>query len=123
MTRAYINPAGLFPSVDRWGFSQGVVVGGSGRTVYLSGQTPWNASERTVGISRGSQFCACVDNIRTALEAVGENLADVVLLRLYMVGYVPAEADEVAALLRECFPGPHPPATTWIGVSSLAQTE
>jgi 2-iminobutanoate/2-iminopropanoate deaminase len=123
MTRTVINPPTLFESVNRWGFSQGVVVQGPGRTVYLSGQTPWDATERPVGATRAEQFRACVANIERALKPVGGTLNDVVTLRLYMVGYDPSEADDIARLLRECFPGPAPPATTWIGVTSLAQKE
>ena len=40
MTRTAINPPGMFESVSRWGFSQGVVVQGPARTVNLPGPAP-----------------------------------------------------------------------------------
>jgi len=40
MTRTAINPPGMFESVSRRRFSQGVIVQGPARTVYLSGPTP-----------------------------------------------------------------------------------
>lgn len=47
MPKEYINPPSLFRSQDN-GFSQVVVARGS-RTVYVSGQTAWDANRRLVG--------------------------------------------------------------------------
>ena len=67
------------------------------------------------------QMQQCLRNVNTALEAVGGSLNDVVSLRIYMVNYDPdTEGDIIAEGLKEFFPGEYPPATTWIGVSSLA---
>ncbi|WNN89406.1 RidA family protein [Gloeocapsopsis dulcis] len=122
MSKQYINPAPLFASL-KFGFSQIVTVQG-GRTVYLSGQTPFNAEEKVVGVNRREQMQQCLKNVKTALEAVGGSLSDVVSLRIYMVNYNPdAEVNAIAQGLKEFFPGEHPPATTWIGISSLALKE
>jgi enamine deaminase RidA (YjgF/YER057c/UK114 family) len=50
----------------------------------------------------------------------GGTLDDVVSLRFYVVDYRPEHAHVVGFALRECFPGPTSPASTWLGVSSLA---
>ncbi len=121
MPRRFLNPPTLFESVRGWGFSQGVAINGTGRLVFLSGQTPWDAGEKPVGQTRAEQMRACVNNIRLALDCAGGTLGDVVSLRIYMVGYDPREDTTIAASLKELFPGPTPPATTWIGVGSLAQ--
>jgi enamine deaminase RidA (YjgF/YER057c/UK114 family) len=123
MPRRHINPSTLFESVRGWGFSQGVEVSGSGRLVFLSGQTPWDSSEQPVGGTRIEQMRACVNNIRLALEACQGTLDDVVALRIYMVNYDSREDLDIAAALKELFPGPNPPATTWIGITRLAQRE
>jgi enamine deaminase RidA (YjgF/YER057c/UK114 family) len=119
MSKEYINPASLFASL-KYGFSQ-IVTSTSRRTVYLSGQTPFNAEEKVVGANRREQMQQCLKNVKTALEAVGGSLKDIVSLRIYMVNYDPdTEGNVIAEGLKEFFPGAHPPATTWIGISSLA---
>jgi enamine deaminase RidA (YjgF/YER057c/UK114 family) len=51
---------------------------------------------------------------------LGANARDVVSLRIYVVDYRPEKAEAVGNALRESFSGPATPATTWIGVVSLA---
>ena len=48
---------------------------------------------------------------------------DVVSLRIYVVDYRPEHAEAVGSALRESFPGPSKPASTWLGVTSLARAE
>jgi enamine deaminase RidA (YjgF/YER057c/UK114 family) len=122
MPKEHINPSSLFPSLQ-YGFSQ-IVTSQGGRTVYLSGQPPYNAEEKVIGSNRREQMQQCLKNIQTALETVGGSLKDVVSLRIYMVRYDPdTEVMAIAEGLKEFFPGDSPPATTWIGVSSLAVKE
>ncbi|HET6961441.1 MAG TPA: RidA family protein [Terriglobia bacterium] len=114
MPKEHINPDSLFPSVPH-AFSQVIATHG-GKTIYISGQTAWDAEKRLVG---GNSL---VEQARQALrnvEAAG-SLADVVALRLYVVNYRPADASLLGTALREFFPGVQPPTSTWIGVSSLA---
>lgn len=119
MSQDYINPASLFPSL-KYGFSQ-IVTSQGGRTVYLSGQTPWNAKEQIVGTTRREQMRQSLKNIQSAMEAVGGSLKDIVSLRIYMVDYKPdEEINVIVNSLKEFFPDGNPPATTWIGISSLA---
>ncbi|MDJ0571792.1 MAG: RidA family protein [Pleurocapsa sp. MO_192.B19] len=122
MAKEYINPSTLFPSV-KFGFSQIVTTQG-GRTVYLSGQAPFDAEENIVGTNLKSQMQQCLKNIKAALEAVGGSLNDVVTLRIYLVDYNPdTDGNAVTEVLKEFFPGDHPPTATWIGVSTLAVKE
>jgi 2-iminobutanoate/2-iminopropanoate deaminase len=119
MPKQYINPAGLFPSRDH-GFTQVVAASGA-RTLYISGQTAWTATRQLVGGGDlAAQARQAFRNVQTAVEAGGGTLADVVSLRLYIVDYRTENAEAVGNALRECFRGPAPPATTWIGVTSLA---
>ncbi|MDJ0719902.1 MAG: RidA family protein [Prochloraceae cyanobacterium] len=122
MPKKYINPSSLFPSV-KYGFSQIVTTSG-GRTVYLSGQTAFNAEEKVVGTNRTEQMQQCLRNVKIALEAVSGSLEDVVSLRIYMVNYNPdTEGYEISQVLKEFFPNSGPPATTWIGISTLAHKD
>lgn len=119
MSKEYVNPASLFSSL-KYGFSQ-IVTSDSGSMVYLSGQTPFNAQEQIVGTTRQEQMRQALSNIQSAMEAIGGSLKDVVSLRIYMVDYDPdTEIDTIADGLNEFFADGNPPATTWIGISSLA---
>jgi enamine deaminase RidA (YjgF/YER057c/UK114 family) len=119
MTKQFINPDSLFPSVPS-GFSQIVVASGR-QTIYVSGQTAWNAQKQIVG-SRdlAQQTRSALRNVQTALEAAGASLSDVVALRIYIVNYRPDHAETISTALREFFPEDKRPASTWIGVSALA---
>ncbi len=119
MPKEHINPKSLFPSVQH-GFSQ-IVTARGGKTVYISGQTAWDAEKQIIGGKNlGEQTRQALRNIRTAVEAAGGTLPDVVWVRIYVVAYKPDDAGPIAEAFREFFPGDRPPASTWIGVSSLA---
>lgn len=119
MPKEYTNPASLFDSL-KYGFSQ-IVTSTSGRTVYLSGQTPFDVEENIIGTTRREQMQQSLRNIQLAVESVGGSLKDIVSLRIYMVDYKPdEEISEIVDSLKEFFPNAHPPATTWIGISALA---
>jgi enamine deaminase RidA (YjgF/YER057c/UK114 family) len=119
MPKDYINPSSLFRSVDN-GFSQAVAASGT-RTLYVSGQTAWDANRQLVGgTDLAEQARQAFRNVQTVVEASGGTLGDVVSLRIYVVAYGPEKAKAVGNALRESFSGPAKPATTWIGVVSLA---
>ncbi|HEV2664443.1 MAG TPA: RidA family protein [Blastocatellia bacterium] len=117
--KEHINPPSLFPSL-RHGFSQ-IVIARGGKTVYISGQTAWDVNKQIVGgMDLGGQTRQALRNVRTAVEAVGGTMADVVSLRIYVVNYKPEDAVVVGEALREFFPAEAPPTSTWLGVTSLA---
>jgi enamine deaminase RidA (YjgF/YER057c/UK114 family) len=117
-----INPESVFRSLE-YGFSQAVLASGR-QTLYMSGQTAWDADKQTIGgRDLGAQARQAFLNIRRVVEAAGGTLDDVVSLRIYVVDYKPEHAAVVGSALRECFPGPTKPASTWLGVSSLAAPE
>ena len=111
MLKERVNPPSLFPSLQH-GFSQIVTTRG-GKTVYISGQTAWDANKRIIGgDDLGEQARQALRNVRTAVEAVGGTMADVVSLRIYVVNYKPEFAEAVGDALRECFPAEAPPEST-----------
>jgi len=119
MTKERINPASVFRSLNH-GFSQGVVASG-GRTLYVSGQTAWDAEKRLVGGSDlESQARQAFLNVQAVVEAAGGALSDVVSLRIYVVDYRPEKAEAVGKAFRHFFSGEASPASTWIGVTALA---
>lgn len=122
MPKTPINPESVFRSLE-FGFSQAVLASGR-QTLYVSGQTAWDADRQIVGGSDlEAQARQAFINIRRVVESAGANLDDVVLLRIYVVDYRPEHANAVGAALRASFPRPRKPASTWLGVTSLARPE
>lgn len=120
MQRKVINPTSVFNSLQH-GFSQALEVP-PGRRIMLSGQVGVDAEERTVGPGIAEQTTTALDNIEKVLAEVGGNLADVIMLRLYIVESVREQQEPIAQALRERFPH-NPPPSSWIIVSGLSLPE
>lgn len=117
-----INPRTLFPSLP-FGFSQ-VVTSRGGKLVHVSGQTAWDTEMKIVGAGDvAAQTRKALDNVQLALATAGATLADVVRMQLYIVKYNPETAGILSGILKEFFPSGGPPASTWVGVQSLAVPE
>jgi len=122
MPKEYINPDNLFPSLP-YGFSQVVVASGK-RMVFISGQTAWDERKNIVGgDSVLEQARQAFRNLENAMAAAGGTLQDIVTLRIYVVDYQAECGTAVGTILRETFSPQNPPASTWIGVSALADPE
>jgi enamine deaminase RidA (YjgF/YER057c/UK114 family) len=122
MDKEFVNPNSLFPSVPH-GFSQAVVASGR-KIVFISGQTAWNARKNIVGgRSLLEQARQALRNVQSAVEATDGTLEDVVALRIYIVNYQAESAGAVSSALKEFFSTEKPPASTWIGISALADPE
>jgi enamine deaminase RidA (YjgF/YER057c/UK114 family) len=119
MPKHHVNPASLFASLEH-GFSQIVVASGA-KTVFISGQTAWDANKRIVGRNCSEQARQALRNVQTAVEAAGGTLSDLVALRIYVVNLA-ENVEAVGDALRDLF-ATNPPTSTWIGVSSLAVPE
>ena len=119
MAKQYIQPDELFPS-ERFGFTQ-VVTSPPGRLVFVSGQVAWDAELKLVG---GSDLAAqaeqALTNLGHALRAAGASPADLTMLRAYIVDYRPEQARDLAPAFRSFLGDATPPASTWVGVQSLA---
>ena len=114
-----INPPSVFRSLDH-GFPQAVATSGK-RTLYVSGQTAWDARRQLVGgSSLAAQARQALLNLRAVVEASGATLSDVVSLRIYVVDYKPENAEAVGNAFRDFFSSDAAPATTWVGVAALA---
>ncbi|HEV7906211.1 MAG TPA: RidA family protein [Pyrinomonadaceae bacterium] len=121
MSKEFLNP----PDLPNWEqvFSQVVVVpNGAWKTVYLSGQVSVDKDKNLVGgDDLGAQARQALQNLDTALRSVGATAADVVKLNIYVKNYKPADAAPVGEALRHYFPRGKMPASTWLGVQSLAE--
>ena len=122
MPKEYVNPNSLFQSLPH-GFSQVVIASGN-KMVFVSGQTAWDVRKNIVGgDSVLEQARQAFRNLKTAMEAAGGTLKDVVALRIYVVDYQAESGTAVGTALREFFSPQNPPASTWIGVPALAVPE
>jgi enamine deaminase RidA (YjgF/YER057c/UK114 family) len=119
VAKRHISPPGLF-STDGLSFTQ-VVTSAPGTTVYISGQTAWDADRKIVGgTDLRLQAEQSLKNLRTALDAAGASPADVVFVRVYVVDYRREHAAVLSPMLAAFFAGAPLPASTWVGVQSLA---
>jgi enamine deaminase RidA (YjgF/YER057c/UK114 family) len=114
-----INPPTLFES-GPFGFSQ-VVVSRGETVVHCSGQTAWNSQRDLVGNGDfGIQARESFRNLGLALSAAGARPADVVRIRLYVVDHTPEYLPIIAETVIAFFGVDHLPASTLLGVNSLA---
>lgn len=121
MEKNFINPPELFSSVP-YGFSQVIACKG-GKTVYISGQTAWDAEKRIIGANLQDQTRQTLRNLQTGVRSAGGELSDIVSMRIYVVGQDAGTVASVGEVIREFFPGDRPPTSTWLGVSSLAVSD
>ncbi len=122
MNKKHINPTTLFNSTD-FGFSQ-IVISGPGKLVFISGQVAWDKNRKIVGANDLKvQAKKTFENLKIAIEAAGGTVQDIVMLRIYVVNYKAEDASIIGEELRQCFGTEHPPASTWIGVTALANKD
>jgi enamine deaminase RidA (YjgF/YER057c/UK114 family) len=115
VTLEFINPREL--ATPR-GFSHAVV--GSGRLVFLAGQTALDATGQIVGGTVVEQFDQALSNLLRALAAAGGQPSDLASLTLYIVD-VPdyrANSREIGAVWKRLV-GERYPAMAAIGVARL----
>jgi enamine deaminase RidA (YjgF/YER057c/UK114 family) len=107
--KAFVNPAG--------GYTQVVTVEDRGvKTVYVSGQVGRGADLRTHAESAFS-------GVAEQLRAAGASMRDVVKIRIYVTDFDPADYGVISAARLAAFPDDAWPASTMLGVTSLAREE
>ena len=121
MNKEFINPSAL-PNWEQR-FSQIVVIAHeTSKTVYLSGQVSVDENQNL--ISEGdlrAQALRAFQNLEVALAAAGASVADVVKLNIYVKDFKPEDVGAVGEALRKHFSQKNLPASTWLGVQSLAK--
>ncbi len=119
MEKHFLNPLSL-PNWEQ-SFSQLVTVRtDSIKTIYLSGQVAYDQNNYLIGEGDlKAQAVQTFQNVARALAAAEATPADVVKMTIYLKNYTPADAPIVSEALQNVF-FPPLPASTWIGVESLA---
>ena len=116
----HINPPGVSKSPA---YTQ-VVTAKPGTIVWVSGQVAQNAKGEVVG--KGdlkAQLNQAWENIKLSLEGAGATFQDVVKITTYMVNYKPTMRDDVRAARLKFMGAGEPPASTLVGVQSLASDD
>jgi len=117
MERQFINPEGL----PRPGTYTPVVTVRGGKLIHISGQVPIDERGRLVG---GTDLKAQIEqvyrNLGLALKGAGATFQDVVKITTYIVDYKPEYRSVVNEVRSRHFSKDTPPASTLIGVQSLA---
>lgn len=120
MRRQFLNPAELPNWEDT--FSQVVTIEAGGvRTIFVSGQVSVDEKKSVMGAGDlATQARQAFSNLRLALNAGGATTSDVVKMNIYIVDYKPSDAPIISEALRTAFQQTDLPASTWLGVKSLA---
>jgi len=118
--KKFVNPEGLSkpPSYTH------VVTARGGTTVFIAGQAALDSNGQLVG--KGdlrAQAQQVHENLKIALAAVGASFADVVKMNTYVVNYQPRDRELLAGVRDQYLPKAHRPASTLVGVQSLALPE
>ena len=116
MGKRFLNPAALGPTA---GWTH-VTTATGGTTVHVSGQVALNARGEVVG--KGdlrAQATQAFENMRIALEAAGATFADVVMSRIFVVGFKPEMIGAIREVRGRYFGMQNPPASTLVGVQAL----
>ena len=115
----FINPEGISKPT---GYTH-VVVARPGKIVYISGQVANDKSGKVVSSDLKSQATQVFENLKTALAAAGATFDDVVKVNYYVKNL----KTDMLPIIREVRNGyinkDHPPASTLVGVTALANDD
>jgi enamine deaminase RidA (YjgF/YER057c/UK114 family) len=114
MARKLVNPDALHPAP---GFSHVAEARGR-RVVHIAGQVALDAQFGVVGADLHAQTIAAMQNVRTAMSAVGIGWDDVVRRTIYTLH--PTEYETITRAIEEVTEGADNPPQTIVGVTGLA---
>jgi len=116
----FVNPEGLSKPT---GYTHVVVTSGQ-RTIYIAGQVALNAKGEIVGKDDlKTQTEQVFANLKTALAAAGCTFANVVKTTTFIVNYKPDMVPGIREIRSKYFSTENPPASTLVGVQSLARED
>ena len=118
METKHINPDTL---VAPRGYSHVVTVEGAQKLAFISGQVAVDKEGKVVGPGDLKlQIKTAAENLVAALAAVGAKPSDIVKMNTYIVQYKQSDYAAMREARAVLFPTGEPPASTLIGVHSLA---
>lgn len=118
MNRQIINPPATQAMYDTFHFAQASRVGD---TIWVSGQTGLDPATMTAGDGMAAQARTAFEGVRTALDAAGATMADIVELTTFHTD-LRGDMNEFAAVKDDYLPDRFP-SWTAVGVTQLALPE
>lgn len=99
------------------GYSESVLItNGNQKTIYVSGQIG-------EGPDLDTQMRDVLANLEAALQSAGAEMTDIIKMNTYIVDYEPAMLDTFRSIRKELMGDEKMPASTLVGVTSLALPE
>jgi enamine deaminase RidA (YjgF/YER057c/UK114 family) len=118
MEKKYLNPDTL---LKPRGYTHVVTISGPAKMIFISGQVAIDKEGKLVGPGDlKTQIRQASTNLKAALEAAGATPADIVKTNTYIVNYKQSDYSAMREARGELFPDGEPPASTLVGVTSLA---
>jgi enamine deaminase RidA (YjgF/YER057c/UK114 family) len=118
MEKKYLNPDTL---LKPRGYTHIVTITGPAKMIFISGQVAIDKEGKLVGPGDLKiQIRQASANLKAALEAAGATPADIVKTNTYIVNYKQSDYSAMREARGELFPDGEPPASTLVGVTSLA---
>ena len=118
MEKKYLNPDAL---MKPRGYTHVVTITGPAKMIFISGQVSIDKEGKLVGPGDlKTQIRQASANLKAALEAAGATPADIVKTNTYIVNYKQSDYSAMREARGELFPDGEPPASTLVGVTSLA---
>ena len=118
MEKKYLNPDTL---LKPRGYTHIVTITGPAKMIFISGQVAIDKEGKLVGPGDlKTQIRQASANLKAALEAAGATPADIVKTNTYIVNYKQSDYSAMREARGELFPEGEPPASTLVGVTSLA---
>lgn len=115
-----LNPPTL-PNSEEMGYSQISIVE-PGRMAYISGQVAWRPNGEPVPDDLAEQMKIVGQNAQAALEALGANTTDIVILRCFVTDLSPEVMEKIFPPLLGFLNGAQP-CITGVGVEALASPD
>ncbi|MBL1241486.1 MAG: RidA family protein [OCS116 cluster bacterium] len=120
MSMKLINPSSLYDG-SGFGMSHATIDTDNG-IVYVSGQVGWDADFQMVNKDIVGQAETAMQNLQTVLEAANSSIANILHIKIYVRGEVADHIEAIMPIIAKYYNG-HRPATTGVGVASLASPE
>jgi enamine deaminase RidA (YjgF/YER057c/UK114 family) len=118
MEKKYVNPDTLLAPR---GYTHVVTIAGPAKLIFISGQVAVDKQGKLVGPGDlKAQIRQAATNLKAALAAVGATSKDIVKTNTYIVNYKQSDYSAMRDARSELFPEGEPPASTLVGVTSLA---
>lgn len=115
----HINPEDL---MQHKSFSQVVKVE-AGKLVFISGQVAFDKEGQVQGSDFDSQLKQSLKNVCEALNATQSDWDDIIQMKIYVVDLKPEHRFLIGMALDDIYTNGTPPASTLIGIQSLARKD